>query len=136
MPVPTPVLQSKREPRRCSATDRGKCSFRAFGDDAGGRARSGDVDREEEISQSDAETVKKAMINETSTVAERRDNTDLPACEEKSEMAMNTVDQNANAVEEGARLCHGVEQRQEQLRRQNISPDAPLHDERVSCSAR
>ena len=43
-------------------------SFRAFGDDAGGRARGGEGDREEELSQSDAETVKKAMINETSTV--------------------------------------------------------------------
>ena len=43
-------------------------SFRAFGDDAGGRARGEEVDREEEISQSDAGTVQKAMINETSTV--------------------------------------------------------------------
>ena len=32
--------------------------------------------------------------------SERRDNTDLPACEEKSVVAMNTLDQNANIVEE------------------------------------
>ena len=32
--------------------------------------------------------------------SESRDNTDLPACEEKSVVAMNTLDQNANAVEE------------------------------------
>ena len=32
--------------------------------------------------------------------SERRDKTDLPACEEKSVVAMNTLDQNANAVEE------------------------------------
>ena len=35
-------------------------SSRAFGDDAGGRARGEEVDREEEISQSDAETARTA----------------------------------------------------------------------------
>ena len=63
VPVPTPVARPRREPRRCSATDRGKMpSSRAFGDDAGGRARGEEVDHEEEISQSDAEAVKKVMI--------------------------------------------------------------------------
>ena len=40
------------------------------------------------------------MINETLYRAERRDNTDLLACEEKSEVTTNTLDQNANTVEE------------------------------------
>ena len=40
-------------------------------------------DREEEISQSDVEPVE-----------------NLPACEEESVVAMNTPDQNANAVED------------------------------------
>ena len=53
---------------------------------------------------------------------ERRDHTDLPACDEKSVVAMNTPDQNANAGEELA-FAMMLNKRQEQ--------DTLLHDERV-----
>ena len=62
VPMPQVMAQENRgESRGDARAQIVENAFRAFGDD-------GEVDREEEISQSDAETVKKAMINETSTL--------------------------------------------------------------------
>ena len=57
-------------------------------------------DREEEISQSDAEPVKKVTINDASTSLSVVTTLTLKACDEKSVVDMNTPDQNANAGEE------------------------------------
>ena len=88
-------------------------------------------DREEEISQSDAEPVKKATINETSTSFERRDYTDLKSRREKSVMTMNTPVQNADDVPE---LVFAVVPNSARYSFDGTSgtiTDALLHDERV-----
>ena len=110
---------------------RGKCSVPVRQEMTQDVAR--EVDREEEISQSGAE-----HVNESSTL-QRDDDADLEAGEERSVVAMNTLNQNAGDVAEperwrrrGARLCRGAGQRQEQLRRdQRYDLRRTVHDDRV-----
>ena len=70
---------------------------------------------EEEISQSDAESVIKETISEV-FLAERDGDADQKACEEKPVMTMDTRCPERRR-RRGARLFHGAEQRKGQLRR-------------------
>ena len=63
---PLQCCRPRRESRRCSATDRGKCTVPA--PSAMMQEVVYEVDREEEVSQSDADPVKKATISEDSTL--------------------------------------------------------------------